>query len=268
MTEQVENNSEIIPENKPVERTETELRALDQGWVPKEEFDGDEDSFVDAKEFLKRGELFSKIDSQNRELKAVKKALSAFKEHYTKVEETAYKKALADLKKTQKEALVSGDTERFYEIEEQIEDIQTKAQDIREAKGALEIAEHDTQPVHPQFQSWVNRNQWYESSPYMRKFADDYGLNLAQQGLSPDVVLRRTEEAVKKEFPNKFVNPNKERAGNVEGSSNRSTPSRGAKGDDFQLDEQERNVMNTLVKGGHITKEQYIADLKKAKGLN
>ena len=71
--------------------TEVELKAIDQGWVPKDKFEGGEDDFIDAKEFLRRGELFAKIDTQkrelssvNKELHAVKKALGALKEHYGK----------------------------------------------------------------------------------------------------------------------------------------------------------------------------------------
>lgn len=56
------------PEEKAPEYTKIELEAMDMGWRPKSEFNGDEDDFIDAKEFVRRKPLFDKIDSTTREL--------------------------------------------------------------------------------------------------------------------------------------------------------------------------------------------------------
>jgi hypothetical protein len=125
----------------------------------------------------------------------------------------------------------------------------------------------DAPVVHPDFVAWSNRNNWYNSVGYMRKWADDFGLTLADSGLSPRDVLKRVEEAVRKEFPQKFVNPNKENAPSVE--NGKTTNRSGSKRDDFQMSDQEERIMNTLIKSdpAKFTKEKYIEDLKKIKGI-
>ena len=95
MTEEVKDDVLDESQNQPSE-AESEARA--QGWVPQEDFEGDKSKWVDAAEFVRRGELFRKIDTQNKELKETKKTLAALKEHYTKVEEAAFNRALSALK--------------------------------------------------------------------------------------------------------------------------------------------------------------------------
>lgn len=256
-------------EQKPVEQqqetvvelSEIETRALEMGWRPKEEFDGSEDEFIDAKEFVRRAPLFEKIGQQSRELKAVRQALESFKDHYTRVKETEYKRALSELKNTQKAALKEGDVDQFYALDSQIESIEQEAETLRQEQAAIQT---EAPKLHPHFVSWVQRNSWYENQPHMRVYADDVGKRLASQGVAPDDVLKQVEAAVRKEFPTKFTNPRRADAPAVEGSGvRRSTP---AKGKEPELTEQERQIMNTLVRGGHITKEKYLEDLQKVKG--
>jgi hypothetical protein len=80
--------------------------------------------------------------------------------------------------------------------------------------------------------------------------------------MTPAQVLKEIETAVRNEFPTRFRNPNKDKPGTVEGSVRTTTKSSEK---EIQLSDEERHVMNTLVRGGHLTKEQYIADLKRAK---
>lgn len=240
-----------------------EQQALAQGWVPKDKFDGDEDSFIDAKEFVRRGELFSKIDKQNREVKALQNALKAFKEHYSKVEEASYEKALKELKTAERQALEDGDVSKFYAIKDEITEAEKQADLVKDAKAALDNVVV-TPTVAPEFLNWVNKNPWYENYKYMREFADDVGQKLFAQGVEKHAILKQVEQAVKNEFPNKFVNPNKEKPGMTESGK---SSGGSAKTGDFELNDQERTIMNTLVKSGILTKEKYIADLKKAKGI-
>ncbi len=250
--------------DKPIEQeapqyTELEQRALDMGWRPKEEFDGDEIDFVDAKEFISRKPLYDKISQQSKQIKNVSRSLDALKEHYTKVKETEYTNAVKTLKAQRKEALASGDADAFEEADEGIKQAEQQFAEIKEAAQATPVDEPVLSPV---FQNWKNRNPWYDTTGYMRNFADDVGKKLHAQGLSPDEVLKAVETAIRKEFPQKFSNPNKADAPDV-GTSRSSGKGKGA---DMQLSEQEKRVMDTLVRGGHITKEKYIADLKKVRG--
>src|ERR1700744_197602 len=114
-------------EKKAPEYTPIQLKAIDQGWKPKEEYEGDESDFIDAPEFVRRGELFSKIERQSQEIKATKSAIEALRHHNAKIEQLAYQRAMRDLQKQQKQAIAEGDTQRAFEIIDEINDVQQDA---------------------------------------------------------------------------------------------------------------------------------------------
>jgi hypothetical protein len=234
-----------------------EVKAIEQGWIPKEDFDGDEAEFIDAPEFVRRGELFKKIENTSRELKQVRQALAAFKEHHNKVKESEYNRALKALQDERKRAFVDGDHDRAFAIEEKIEEVRTeKEQIVRDANQPVEQDNAYTE----QFQTWVEKNSWYETNKVMRKTADALGLELHQAGHSPAEVLRMVEKEIRQEFSHKFENPNTRRAPVVEGTTR--TP---GKTDSFVLSEDEKKVMNSIVSSGIMSKEDYIKELKRTR---
>lgn len=214
MSENIEDNGQQgEPEISPVE-----AKAREQGWVPKEDFHGDEHKWVEAGEFLRRGELFSKIESQNKELKAIKDTLAQFKDHHNKVSDAAYKKALADLKTQKKNALVEGDADLVVEIDEQLAEVKQRQVETQRAQQAPAPQEE-----HPEFVSFKQKNGWYDSSRPMKAWADTRGLELREGGMAPSEVLRTIEREVRQEFPARFENPNRNRPGAVESSAQRGT---------------------------------------------
>jgi len=257
MSEQIEN---VEDTGTPVEPSPIEQRALEMGWRPKEEFDGEEADFIPAEEFVRRKPLFDRIESQSKQIKSVHKALEALKSHFSTVREAEYTRALKALKSERRDALSSGDAEKFEQLDDEIKQVEQEAEKLKDVDIAP--VEQDRQ-IHPEFSAWMTKNPWYSNTGYMKAFADDYGTKLAAQGMSSGEVLKAVEAAVKKEFPHKFKNPNKEAAPHAE------APSSSAKkgGDTFELSEQERKIMNTLVGQGVLTKEQYIKQLKDAKGV-
>lgn len=255
-------NTEVVVEQKPAVETPTEreyssieLKAIDQGWIPKEEFDGDVSEFIDAPEFVRRGELFRKIETQSKEVKALRNALEAFKGHHSKVKEAEYERALKTLQDARKQAFVDGEHERAFAIEEKIDEIKTeKAEVVRQATEP--VVEDNT--YTPEFVNWVSRNGWYENNRVMRKAADAIGLELHKEGHSPAEVLKLVEQEIRKEFSHKFKPVAAERSMAVEPSTRSS-----AKSESFRLTSDEEEVMRQIVRSGVMTKEQYIADLKK-----
>lgn len=265
MSESIENKDQVVVETqeevKTPELTPIEQKAMEMGWRPKEEFDGDDEDFIDAKEFVRRKPLFDKIDTSTRQVKQLTKALDAFKEHYSRVNEAAYERALKALKAERQTAVTNGDGERFEALDEQIKEVEEQAEQIRQVAQPTPVEQSE----HPEFSSWKARNSWYEKTGYMRAYADQLGKQLHSQGLQPQEVLREVEKAVRKEFPQKFTNPNKASAPSVETSGG--SAKRGGGGDGFELSDQERKVMNDLVRSKQMTKEEYIASLKLVKGI-
>jgi hypothetical protein len=257
MTDQVD-NQEAAPD--VIEPTANEVEARNSGWVPKEEYHGDENKWVDADEFIRRGPLFEKINVQSRELKEVKKALDQLKAHHATVKEDAYKKAMAELKSEKREAFIDGDPDKIIDIDERIADLKAQEQKFKETRDQ-EVAQTVQDQVHPEFAAWQTRNAWYTTNGPMRAYADRLGTDLAATGLSPSEVLKKVELLIKEEFPQKFRNPNRDKAAPVEGSAKGGTKG----GADIVLSDLERNIMERFARQGIMTREQYKADLKKTR---
>lgn len=240
------------PEEK--QYSQIELEAIDQGWIPREEFDGDESKFIDAPEFVRRGELFKKIEHTSRELKAVRQALEAFKIHHSKVKEAEYSRALKTLQDARKQAFVEGEHERAFALEEKIDEIRAEKDAV--VRDATAPIQEDTNEYTQEFQSWVSRNDWYETNRVMRKTADALGIDLHKEGYSPQEVLKMVEKEIRAEFPHKFKTPaNRPMA--VEPSSRS-----GGKSDAFAMDATEREMMRKIVATGIMSEAEYIKDLK------
>lgn len=208
--EGAENGAENIPQTSPVEES-----ARAQGWVPKEEFVGDEHRWVDAAEFLRRGELFEKIGHQSKKIKELEEAIGHFKGHTKKVEEAAYKRALEDLRAQKKEALLEGDADKVIEIDEKIDE-------VREARTQIQQEpQQQAQQEHPVFTYWKTRNGWYDKHADMHSWADARGIQLRNEGADPMTVLNTLEKEVREKFSTRFENPNRSKAAAVEGSSGR-----------------------------------------------
>lgn len=252
--------TEQVDKVQAAEPTPNEVEARASGWVPKEEYNGDENKWVDADEFVRRGPLFKKIDVQNRELKEVKKALDQLKVHHANVKEAAYKEALATLKAQKRDAFVEGDADKIIEIDDKIAETKEEMRRYEQTRAA-EVKQAVQEEVHPEFAAWTSRNTWYESSKPMRAFADALGIELRATGLSPSEVLKRVEAQVKEEFPQKFRNANRDKPGAVEGTGKGG----GKGGSEYQLTSFEREIMERFVRQNVMTKEQYIAELKKQK---
>ncbi len=262
MSDELDNVGGNEPQEQSQEKqySAIEQRAMEQGWRPKEEFEGDPDAFIDAPEFVRRGELFSKIEHQSKELKAVKAALDALKQHHSKVKEVEYERALKALQNARKQALVEGETERFLELEQRIEEVKEEKEEFD--KNLDSVKAEPVRDINPEFTAWIERNSWYESSKPMRAYADKLGIELAQEGHSPSQVLVMVEKEIKKEFAHKFQNQKASRPQAVE-PAGRS----GAKVDSFQLSDEERSIMRKMVRGGALTEQEYIKQLKELKGV-
>lgn len=256
-------NTEVVNEpqaetNEP-QYTESEQRAMTQGWVPKDQYTGSA-KWRDADEFLERGEFFSKIEQLNKRNQSLEVAINETKSHLKKVRETEYKKALETLRHDKRAALNEGDLVKADEIDEKIQETR---EEQRQELAQVEQVQQPAAPA-PQFVAWVNRNAWYQNDRVMKAAADTIADEIVADGeRNPTRVLEEVEKRIKKEFPHKFVNPNRAKAGSVEGTSG---ASRGKSDSSFQLTPEETQVMNKLVRHGVMTKEEYITDIKASRG--
>lgn len=247
-------------EDQVLVETSIEDTAKAQGWRPLEEFDGDKSKWVSAETFVAKGELIGKIETLGKKLKDADKAIKMLTEHHQKVKESEFKRALDYLKAQKKQAYETGDVDKILEIDEKISE-------AKEAQRNIPKEEEEVKPdVHPSFQKWQEENAWYTTDSEMRQDADAFGNAYAANNPNkdPEEVLEYVTKKIKKLYKDKFENPNRTKASAVEGGGNRQE----APNESFQLSEEEKKVMNTFIRMGVMTKESYIAELKKVKEQN
>lgn len=267
MTDIVETNQDVTPEaheatNQP-QSSKYEQQALDLGWRPQEEWTGDPEDFVDAKEFVQRKSFFDRISTQSAEIKELKKTLNEFSDHFRKVEDYTRKQVLEELRAAKKNALEEGNADEVLRIDEAIIDFKTHEKEMerqkaeKEAKGAQPTGE-----LNPSFVQWQQRNSWYTQDPEMTRFADTYARGVV--AANPDAdrleILADVEREVKARFSDKFKNRNRTAPAAVEGSTG------GAKPKTTKLDAtpEELAAARRFVKiGAYKSEQEYIAALRK-----
>jgi hypothetical protein len=253
-----EENQAPEGQQEQVELAPIEIEAMENGWKPEEDFKADPKNegkkWRSAEEFMDRKSLFDRIETGNHEVKQLKKTLQQLSHHHANVEKKAYEKALTDLKAERKVAIQENDMARAEELRDEMDDIRDK---INEVRPPVEIP---TGPP-PELVEFKTRNSWYQRDDAMTRYADSVGQELFNQGLSPSKVLEGVEKKTREAFPEKFRNPNRESAPEMVPSGKRAGSTGG-----FRLTDDEEKIVKNFVATGIMTRDQYVAELKKLRG--
>lgn len=246
-------------QEEQTEPSEVEVQAMDLGWRPEEEFKADPKNegkkWRSAEDFMDRKSLFDRIESGNQEVRQVKKTLQQLANHHANVEKVAYEKALSTLKAERKAALEDNDHVRAEELRDEMDEVRDKIQRVQPPV----VVPEEPPTALVEFRS---RNTWYERDDAMTRYANSVGHDLFQQGVPPKQLLDEVEKRTREAFPEKFRNPNRENAPEMVPSGRRvgSSPA-------FRLSPEEERIADNFARTGIMTKEQYIAELKKTKGV-
>lgn len=243
------------------EYSEVEKQAMVMGWKPKDEYNGDEDRWVDAGEFVRRDPLIKKIETYGRKVRDLETTLHDFAEHHKKVREDEYNRAVRDLKSKYKEALRDHDTETALEFSEKLEELE---ESHRKAPPVPEI--NTKTGTSEAFDSWVDNNTWYTTDSEMHDFADEIAIGYVNRRGGPDKVdeqmmFRHVENVIKRQFPEKFENPNRKRPPSTSKGSSNSGSVGGTKG--FTLTPEQEAVARKFAAKGVMTYDKYVDELKK-----
>ena len=248
----------------PTQSDDVSKEARTFGWVPKEEFRGNEDAWVDAETFVRRGKeinpilrknnevLYKKLQEKDMEIAEIRKIVNEFKKFHQDTESRAYDRALHELKIQKKDALQEGDAERVMQLDDVIDELKTKKPVV-----ATTV---ETPQVDPAFSAWVAENDWYTDNKKMNRVANAYGETLRLEGsrLMGKEFLEEVKSRLMEDFPKEFnITPRKVN-NPVEGASSGS--SGGRKKTSKDLPEDARKSMAQFVKQGLLTEEQYIKD--------
>ncbi len=235
-------------------------QALEMGWRPQEEWSGDPEDFVDAKEFVQRKSFYDRISTQSNEIKELKRTLSEFSDHFRKVEDYTRKQVLDELRAAKREALEVGNTDEVIRIDEAITDFKVNEKELERQKAEKQAAQAN-QPA-PELVEWQSRNKWYTTNPEMTRYADVIARGLVAANPDGDkvAILKEIEKEVRQRFPDEFKSKRRDAAPAVESSSGGAKP----KVDKAVGTPEEMAVAARFVRAGlYATTEDYIKALRK-----
>lgn len=266
MTEELENLnlSEDLESNEidseDIE-SEVEAEARSMGWRPLEEWEGPKSKWRNAKEFVDRGSLFKKIDSQNKVIRELQESYKTLAEHHAKVAKLEREKVLKELNRQKKEALENQDFEALSEVDEQIIALKTAPDP--------EIVVPKAVPAHQEnadqlYQEFVARNPWYKQDPELTELADTLTLgfaarkNAAGEPIIPSELFEYVEQkmAAKTKKTKPLPDP-------VIKSNRSSTPSGGGRKSKFtfnDLNAEQKQFARRFVQMGAFKNEQEYVD--------
>src|SRR5690606_1081142 len=232
------------------------LAAMERGWKPRDQYEGDPTKWRSAELFLELEPFYKRIESQSKQLKNYEKTVKQIAQDMKTVREQAYKKALSDLRAERKNAMQEGDYDRVELLEERM-DLLKEEQQRQAIQAEVSHAEDDVDPSV--FVEWTKRNTWYERDSGLKDWADARGLVLFQQGKDKMEILQILEREAKHKFPEKFTNPNRERPGTVTATGRKTTA---AKAVEQNMTDAERRIMENILRvTPGLTKEQYLKEL-------
>lgn len=226
VSEEVKSEAEPQYENGK----DTEAEAREFGWKPKEEYGGD--GWVDAEEFLKRGQqkrgdLYRELEISRGKIEQLTEGIEELKRYMSNAEKSGYDKALRELEAQRNSAIESGDPNEVRKYDEQYFELKSKAQEAKnKAEGPSESMARAAENFKQRNANWFNH-----SSPEnidMMDFAREQEIKLLNNHpeMPYDNVLEVIEYRVKKSFPDKFRNKNRDMQPPVDSgeSSLRSSP--------------------------------------------
>lgn len=242
------------PEVKEPEYNEEEVEAISMGWKPKEQH-GDT-GFIEPGEFIRRKPLFDKIDSYNKKVKSVEQSLKDLTVHHKRVRETEYNRAYKELQTSYRSSMEDGDTIAALEIHDKMDDLQG----TRRNEMAGEPVE---QPAGPsaEYTEWVSKNKWYETDTEMNEFADSVAQAYVNKNgqTAENVIFKHVESQIKRAFPEKFENPNRNRPGAV---GKGDVQQKGTPKAKVTLTHEQESVARRWERMGVMTREDYVKELQ------
>lgn len=210
-----------------IEEIDYEARAKEDGWMPQDQWKGDQSRWVDAKTFVERGQQFlpivqakyrktlETVESLRKEVDELKVGSKEYREFAEKAlarERQEKETKIAELEALRKKAISEGDGDAFDKADK-------KLTELRQEPPAKPS-------ISPETQAWLSENTWYTQDPVLRGIADGLSDVVAAEnpGLKGRVFLDKLRERVQAEVPHKFQNSRRETS--ITEDHQRKTPSK------------------------------------------
>jgi len=254
--EEIQPIEEEIQEPKDESTPEEIARAQRMGWIPKDQFKGDEKKWRPAKDFLEVGEqLLPILRERNKkldtDLSEIKKNMGEFVAFTRAAAKREYEAKLTELEAKKDEAFDSGDKEAFLEADKEIAKLEKPV-------------EAETKPkLDPDVQSWFDQNGWYKKDKELQSYADSMGDHFKRVNVKGGIeLLDYVRQEVEKRFPARFDNPNRHNPPNVGDAGGNLTggPGGGKKHSFNDLPNEAKTACNNWIRNGLGTREEYLKD--------
>lgn len=233
-----------------------EEKARIQGWVPKEQFRGNPETWIDAKTFVERGDniipiLKERNEHLAREMKETKESVKELTQFYKNAEERAYKRALQDIEQKKIAAVESADVDGYRAAEAEKTELE------KTKPGAVQSPVQE----RPEMAAFRTANTWYDSEPELTAEADALGIAYSRQGMPYDKVLLKVQERIKILHPEKFSNARRDNASTVETvDSSTGLPKKAGAHTYENLPTDAKVQCDKWVAQGLLKKEDYVRD--------
>lgn len=244
-----------------------EGRAKELGWVPKEQFRGDPEKWVDAETFVKRGEeVMPILRAQNKrqqaentalreELKKTQQLVQDAQDAIKALTETTSKQAIAQVKQQEanlkaalKQAKVDEDVDRELEIQEQLTATREALKEAEKKPEKKEDKQESSTTVDftktPEWKAWTEENPWFGVDKRKTALAMGIAQDLRESGETS--VGKAFYDKVAEEVKITLGEKTTEKTSKVEGGSSRTTGGvGGGKGKSFaDLPKEAQDICN------------------------
>ena len=134
---------------RPKEYSDKEKEALAKGWKPKDEYKGNPEDWVPAKEFMVRGNMIDKINRLERSLSEYANSNRTLLDMVQKQSERISEKDAKELLEKKREAIVEGDVEKAEEYEVKYNELKQEVESFKD----LELKQKANSELPQKFKS-------------------------------------------------------------------------------------------------------------------
>ena len=208
---------------------EVESKARHLGWVPKDEFRGNPEKWVDADIFVERGEhIMPILRENNKRLESEVARLQALvqgsiesteelKRFHAEDVKRQIERTKAALKEEIKQARTEGDFDLEMDLQEKLAEVKAMPVQPQVVTDAVNAARAQA-PFNPHLQEWMQENPWFGKDPRKTSLAVGIGHELREDPANVGLVGRKFYERVNQEMHD-YLNP-RSASSKVESSRN------------------------------------------------
>lgn len=247
------------------QRATDETEARRGGWRPKDEFPGDPTRWVDAAEFNRRGrdhvpilrDKVKRLEARVTDLLDANKQFGEYQKQTRDAERKRLQSEIDGLKAQQLAAVTAGDTSAYLQTDQAI-----KARTDAMPKEP-EVTAPQRETAAPEIQEFVGRNEWFRKDRTLNTVATAIHGELleSEPHLTLSENLERVEREVKRRFPEKFGNPNRQRPAIVDGAPAIGSGGRPRAKGYSDLPKEAKDACDKFVRTiPGYTREKYVAD--------